>query len=110
MSLNFFGFEPNIIPKLFLNAKSVTSPKNQWNSIKPVARYVFRGWQNCIGGVTWYKSWSLFHILHYQNQWGNVCRKIELSSISQRSRLSSTFQEISPLLQRKSSKIDSQGW
>ena len=59
------------------------------------------------------KSERLFHTLCYQNQIDNVCpEKIELSSMSQRSGVrdqgaaKSKFQETSPLLQRKSSKID----
>ena len=56
---------------------------------------------------------SLGHTLCYQNQTDNVCpEETELSSMSQRSGVrvqgeaQSKFQEISPLLERKSSKID----
>ena len=40
---------------------------------KLVARPVFQGWQNCTGGITWYKSESVFHNLCYHDQMDNVC-------------------------------------
>ena len=41
--------------------------------VKPVARPVFQGWQNCLGGTRDTKSEGLFHTLYYCNQIGNVC-------------------------------------
>ena len=58
---------------------------------KPVGRAVFQKWQNCPIGITWYKIEGLFHTLCYYNQIDTVSEeKIDLSSMLQRPRLSST--------------------
>ena len=57
---------------------------------KPVARSVLQGWRNCTGGITWYKNLRAYFILHVVTiKWiMSVQENIELSSMSQRPRLS----------------------
>ena len=64
----------------------------QWNKCfgpKPVARLVFQRWQIVLEESHGSKSEGFFNTVYYQNQ---ICmqEKIELSSMSQRLRVSST--------------------
>ena len=65
-------------------------PRNSHLSkVKSVARLVFQGWQIVLEESRRSEYEGLFHTVRYQNQI-NMRKNIELSSMSQRPRVSST--------------------
>ena len=86
--LKFFGFTQfppffaALAPQHFISGATtppcptmLCSPK-VWPWLKPVARLVFQGWQNCTGAIMWYKIWELIsYFMLLQSNGQCVCRK-----------------------------------
>ena len=91
-------------------------PRNSHLSkVNSVARHVFQGWQIVLEESRRSESEGLFHTVRYQNQI-NMRENIELSSMSQRPRVSSTKNLRRSLLRSYKEKVkiksakNSHGW